>query len=63
MRDFDTIPPESRSWPNEELRFFHDGHGVMDFFVVGFRTQVVANTVCATGMYTHLLVARRFFCT
>ena len=41
-----------------------DGHGMTkseDFFVSGFRTHVVAATVCATGGVHTLRVARTFF--
>ena len=51
--------------------FCQDGYGVMKvgFFFkkkstdfLGFRTHVVAITVCTTGVYIHSPVARTFFC-
>ena len=57
---------------NWRIFFCQDGRGVMnvDFFLdrifstefLGFRTHVVATTVCTTGVYTHSPVARTFFC-
>ena len=63
-KNFERVPN-----PDDELKnfFCQDGHGVMnvDFFrqiFSGFRTHVVATTVCTTGVYIHSLVARTFFC-
>ena len=43
-----------------ECSFFLDRVFFRQFF--GFRTHVVATTVCTTGRCTHSLVARTFFC-